>query len=148
MNDLIWTCSIIVTGLVLGGCTRPHSSDEQTRDAVGVSVEGSVYAAGDSIERRLTNGTDGSIGYNLCFATLERRTEEGWTAVQDRDPDNDGRAEAYRAVQRMLAAGGTATDTALLPVDLEAGTYRFTVEVEWPDGRTQVARTGRFVVRE
>jgi hypothetical protein len=148
MSKLRGIGMIVATMLVLGGCSLVHSSDEQGGEDIALDVSGTTYAPGDSIDRRLKNGTDGPIGYNLCFARLERRTEEGWRAVQSGDPDSDGRTEGCRAVQRLLAVGGATTDAARLPVDLEAGSYRFTVDVERPDGSTQVVRTGRFTVRD
>jgi hypothetical protein len=72
----------------------------------------------------LDNPTGRTVGYNLCFSTLERQTDEGWRRVEEPEA-------VCTAIQHGLEPGDSTSFTKTLMGDLPAGTYRFATEVEY-----------------
>lgn len=96
---------------------------------------------GATMELVLTNETSGSIGYNLCTSSLERRTSGGWAGVQtDR---------VCTMELRTLPAGESTRYSYDLPTDMGEGEYRFLATVELMDegGRQTVWSEPFAVVR-
>ncbi|MCY1073860.1 immunoglobulin-like domain-containing protein [Archangium lansingense] len=108
--------------------------------ACGAPLEGQAvlrtdqehYAPGSELKLQLQNVSLQSLGYNLCFATLQRQAEETWTEV----PRPDGTVCA--AYQDRLLPGKSSEELQPLDASLPEGTYRYVISVEWDDEREAV----------
>lgn len=127
----------LVALAVLSGCSAfgPDASH------VVFETAAAEYAPGAEVSARLANDSDGDVGYNLCFTTVEAKAD-GWEPI-DR-PDEEARF--CQAILLGLEPGGVAETTVALPADLAAGEYRLVTEVELEDDR-RVEVTAPFEVR-
>jgi len=92
------------------------------------------------VQLQLDNQTAETMGYNLCFATLQRQIGQSWEPVED--PDT-----VCTTIQHGLPPGDTATFEKTLMGDLPDGTYRFMTEAEHRDGnRRETLVTNAFSV--
>lgn len=96
------------------GEARPEPSDEISLEAAPQQVN-----AGATVQLTLVNGTEQSLGYNLCTSTLQ--TGGGSEIQTDR---------VCTMELRMLEPGETTTYPYDLPGVLEDGSYRFTTSVQ------------------
>lgn len=121
----------------LAACRQTQLPDP---DAIRFSTDRASYAPGSDVQIRLQNGTTTRVGYNLCYSTLERRTDDAWEEVATAD-------EVCTAILNGLEAGDEATFAKTLPVDLSEGTYRYRTDVEVMDaGVRDAVATGPFEV--
>lgn len=88
---------------------------------ITLDLEASSLAPGAPVTLVLSNGSDGEIGYNLCFHVLERLEEHGWTEFETDE------SRVCTAVLHMLESGGTAWYETSLPNPLPPAEYRFRV---------------------
>ena len=122
---------------VLAGCSTfgPGGS------GVVFETAAAEYAPGSEVSARLENGSDGDVGYNLCFTNVESKAD-AWGAVGR----PDGETRFCQAILLGLEPGGVAEAAVPLPADLPAGEYRLVTEVELEnDQRVEV--TAPFEVR-
>ncbi|MEX2584390.1 MAG: hypothetical protein WD766_14065 [Gemmatimonadota bacterium] len=94
---------------------------------VGLSVSGTSYSHGDTLEVRLVNGGAENVGYNLCSSWRERETEDGWERI-----------ESFRmCTAELLSLPPGQTASWREPVDPEWGSGRYRVVTRvWPGGRS------------
>lgn len=92
-------------------------------DQLRLTTESSTYTPGSEVQIRLENGTDRTVGYNLCYSSMERQADDDWERVVNAD-------DVCTAILNTLESGGEASFEKTLPVDLTMGTYRFSTEVE------------------
>jgi hypothetical protein len=124
--------------LVCGGCANGLLASDHAHATL--RTDRSEYAPGEAATLELANTSRGSVGYNLCFSQVERRSGAGWTLAQ-------GTRQGCIAVLLMLKSGERVTDQLLLPAELPAGTYRITTRIEQPDGDARRVSTEPFTVR-
>ncbi len=113
--------------------------DYQTDGEVDFATDSDRYAAGEQVAIRLTNNTETSLGYNICFAflKLEAYVDGEWSTINaGLGPDD---ITACTAELRSLRPGESAESVAHLPIDLSSGTYRLTHDVEVNGSRRTVA---------
>src|SRR5690606_12213256 len=72
-----------------------------------------VASPGGTVTLILENAEGGSVGFNLCFHTLEVQTREGWHTVD--------RSRICTLTLYTLAPGQVATRPVTLPRDLPPG---------------------------
>ena len=118
--------SFLLSCVLLAGCSLLGTEEAPTADRlVPFQTERTNYSPGDSVTATLTNTTEYELGYNLCFATLQRDTDSGWEQT-DRD------MEGYcLAIQYHLKPGKEATYDYHLPDQLPDGEYRYRTNVGW-----------------
>jgi hypothetical protein len=85
-----------------------------------------VQKGAGAVELTLHNGSEQSVGYNLCSSGLQRWSGSEWQAVQT--------GEVCTMELRTLAPGGSAIFEKQLPPDLSSGDYRYVTSVEIPLG--------------
>lgn len=85
-----------------------------------------AYTPQETIVTSLINTSDTEVGYNLCGAALEKRTEGGWTRVA-RTPEPACIQPLY-----ILDPGETATHHEPASSLPGPGTYRLRTRVETP----------------
>lgn len=127
--------AVVALCLVLSACrlVDPHDPNDIT-----LRVTNSAYVAGQLATLRIENDSGRTIGYNLCFATLERSEGGEWMPVED---DNQCTDETY-----VLVHGEQATYDYPLDSSMPAGTYRF-VYTFAPSGNDELTlATNRFDV--
>lgn len=131
------TAIVLIT--VLFAACAPSVQNGGAGSDISLDVVPEEARAGATVELVLANETSGSIGYNLCTSSLERRTSGGWAGVQtDR---------VCTMELRTLAAGETARYPYDLPTDLPEGEFRFLTTVELMDeGGRQTVWSEPFVV--
>ena len=135
--------------LLLMGCasekTPAAGGGTPSDGTVSLAADAGRYAPGDKPTLTLRNGTEGQVGYNLCFAFvhLERREANEWKSVTANL--GPGGNVACTSELRLLQQGASATGEVHLPGDLPPGTYRLThrVEIESAD---QTIATDAFEV--
>lgn len=101
-----------------------------------------TYAPGSELKLNLENESLlQSLGFNLCFSTLQRHEGEAWTAVPRRTEE-----EGFcQAIQYGLKPGERTEHLRHLPAELPAGEYRYLTNVEW-DGERQELVSNTFDV--
>jgi hypothetical protein len=115
--------------LALAGCApvSPSPRSEATADApVRLSAERTSAGA---IRLTLRNDSSDRVGYNLCTATLQKRSG-AWTPV----PSD----EMCTMQLNTLEPGTSATFDKRLPPGLPPGEYRYVTSVENPLGSSMV----------
>lgn len=111
------------------GSTQPSAVDDfdfqvgnallASGEDVTLRAEAARWAPGAPVTLELQNGSGGTVGFNLCFHALERRTAEAWSLLQgDR---------VCTAHLDTLAPGGRHRHETHLPGTLPPGEYRFRV---------------------
>ena len=108
---------------------------------VTLGMEADHLEPGGEATLVLENQSGERIGYNLCFHTLERFTDEGWNAAEEQEE------RACILVLHMIDSGESARYDTSLPEALPAGEYRFRVALhlmERGEHRDQV--TASFAV--
>ncbi len=127
----------LAAGLAAVACQQPAGS---MADGVTLSVLQPAYTAGDTLEAELSNSSQFTVGFNLCYTNLDRRTSSGWREVDAffGIPGNAGCADILAA----LESGATAQYRQQVPVGLAPGTYRLRSKVVvGDDGRTLVTQS-------
>ena len=118
-----------------------------------LSAERDRYEPADSVTLRLANGTPSEIGYNLCFAKLERRDGPAWTphrgcvhytSEYERSQEMP-LCDVCEAVQYRMRPSGKDRYTFRLTESLPAGVYRFRLSIE-VDTLDSSVETDPFVV--
>ncbi|GIW52013.1 MAG: hypothetical protein KatS3mg081_1368 [Gemmatimonadales bacterium] len=134
--------SRVIGGLLVGACSNPFGLKAPDVD---FTTDAAAYLVGDTIRLRLVNRTASPLGFNLCFATLERRADALWERVprQPLDPP-----VLCPGVLLVLNPGQAATESQPIFDFMEPGVYRFRDKVEWPlnDGRVPI-QTAPFEIR-
>jgi hypothetical protein len=106
---------------------------------VRLSVEPARVAPGDSVTLVLTNGSDAGIGYNLCSSALQRRSGTEWRELPS--------MRVCTMELRSLEGGEETRYGMSLPVDLEAGDYRFSARIERSEtGESIIVSSAPFTV--
>jgi hypothetical protein len=100
-----------------------------------------TYAPGSELSLRLENDSLVSLGFNLCFSTLQRHEGETWTPVAR--PEN----EACQAIQYRLKPGTHTESRNILDATLPEGEYRYFTTVEWDGEREDVVSNTFSVTR-
>ena len=101
------------------------------------------YAAGQSAQLRLFNGSEARVEYNLCVTALERQAGEGWVRLAWEDWHAPNTACTMEAL--TLAPGQRSAPYALaLPEGLSVGTYRFVASVSDDAGVRREAASEPF----
>jgi len=124
--------------LVCAGCANgllPQDGADAT-----LRTDRSEYDPGEAATLELSNNSDGSVGYNLCFSQLERFSSTGWTLAQ-------GTRTGCLGIQLSLEPGERATGQWLLSADLRAGMYRISTHIEESDGDAKRVSSEPFTVR-
>ena len=113
-------------------------------EAPNFRTDAETYAPGDTVRLVLRNDTDQTIltHPSLCGAVLERRADTGWSWSEPFGP-----FVVCTAVAAVLQPDDSlVTERAL--AGIEAGTYRFRVEVTLQESRDRpVLATSSFEVR-
>ena len=130
--------------LLVTACTSPLGTPRdrvalEDRVAALIPTKES-FISGERAEVVLLNRSEEHVGYGACEPRLERRTRSGWALI---GPKN----VICIAIMYVLPPGGS-TEFAMETSNLEAGTYRFRMEV-FPDTNlpTQMIRSASFEVR-
>lgn len=146
MEPIRWPTLLFVT-MVGFGCGILNSSETGEPGPVNLTVQSQTFAPGDSVGLQLENQSNQSVGVNLCSSTLQRRVNGEWARPDpwDEDRNNDGVNEACRMILNSLEPDAATTTTLLLPLDLEAGTYRFETTTEIGETERRI-RTNPFRV--
>jgi hypothetical protein len=84
---------------------------------VTIVLDRSSYTAGSRVEMRITNHTGGTLGFNACTRSIERRQGDTWVTVPE-----PGRVCTMQI--SLLSPHSSRTDTTELPASLTRGTYR------------------------
>lgn len=87
---------------------------------------------------RLVNASSESLTYNLCRASVERKTANGWQAVKQR---RDCTTKTYR-----LAPTEVTLHELPLPATIRPGTYRVSASVELAESGRRTMHTSAFAV--
>lgn len=134
----LWFALLLVTSLgVVGACDDPL-----TPEGVSFTVSDTTASTGDTIQLILSNASEHDLGFNLCFAALERGEVVGWISVQ-RYPDN---LFCPDVLSRLPSGASTTYSQVIFPF-IEPAVYRFRVTIEWPiDGERVPIISERFRV--
>lgn len=125
----LWFALLLVTSLgVVGACDDPL-----TPEGVSFTVSDTTASTGDTIQLILSNTSEHDLGFNLCFAALERREDDGWISVQ-RYPDNSACPDN---LGRLPSGASTTFPQVIFPF-IEPGVYRLRDTIEWPLGAENV----------
>jgi hypothetical protein len=112
---------LLCLAALLSACGQFVQSEPGMND-VQLTAQPTPRTAGDSISLVLANRSSGTVGYNLCTSSLQRRSGDGWHPVpEDR---------VCTLELRMLPPGEQARFGLALPSQLEAGDYRYATRVE------------------
>jgi hypothetical protein len=102
-----------------------------------------AYTPQDEILTTLVNTSDARVGYNLCVATVEQRSADGWRQVQ-RTP-----AHPCALILFSLEPGESATFRESASHFPGPGTYRLRTAIEAPvPGPQREVVTDPFTVQE
>lgn len=108
---------------------------------VTVSTDQPSYAPGNEIVISYTNETSAEVGYNLCWAWLERQQNGAWVRIENQP------GHVCTAELRTLEPGATATERFPLPETLAAGQYRIRTHIEsFVTGGRVVVTTNTFTI--
>lgn len=135
--------NLIILGLVLvvgmGACDAVGLGGGGAPKGISLDVPKTQWDRSETIQLRLRNDTDRSLGYNLCIRTLDRRVAGGWVPVQSK-PENTACTGELNVLQPGREALSGQTIYSFIP----GGTYRFRTSVEWPlnDGEVSVTSNG------
>jgi len=111
----------VLGAALLGACGAPQAGGGPA-PGVEFEVRPASAAPGGRVELVLTNGSPGTLGYNLCNSGLERRHGGGWEAVpSDRVCTRE---------LRTLPPGEQARYPLDLPTGLAPDEYRFLTTLE------------------
>ncbi len=119
--------------------------DSQTPLGMEFQVADTLFGPGDTIRVNLSNNTEYELGYNLCFADLERRVDGSWLVVQ-RYPQGT----ACITPLYILPPGESTFGLQIVYPFLDSGVYRLRDQVEWPirEGRVDVISNGFSIAQE
>ncbi|HWV56512.1 MAG TPA: hypothetical protein VNZ57_03490 [Longimicrobiales bacterium] len=117
--------SFLLIIAITAACTSTQSDNSPPLDGVSLSHSPESPSPGDSVTLVLRNGSDGTVGYNLCTSSLFRQSGSDWVPVPE---DRICTMEL-----RSLAPGEQATYTLRLPPGLEPGTYRYQTPIDGPE---------------
>lgn len=120
--------ALLIAALLLAhgcGTTAP-----QQQSGVAYTTDSGEYTPGAAVELRLVNGTEQTLGYNLCFSDLQRQDGATWEVIPDT-------LTACTAIQQGLAPGDSASFTKTLQEGVETGTYRYRTSVEFREDERQ-----------
>lgn len=92
---------------------------------VSLLTDAAEYAPGDRVQLQLRNQGHQDVGFNLCYARLERQDGGGWVHTP-----HLAESEACPAIQHALEAGAYAEGSLRLPEALPAGEYRVVHDVD------------------
>ena len=129
---------IIALFLPLSACGLPTSGDSTRR--IHFDTERPEYRAGEEVLAQLENRSERSIGYNLCFTTIEDHREGEWREVAIFG------AGLCQLVLVELPAGAVAQSRARVPTHLAPGLHRLRTRIEMQGGREEVI-TAQFSIR-
>jgi hypothetical protein len=128
-----------LTGAVLALCLIQSACrlvDPHDPNDISLGVRNAGYIAGQFATLTIANQSGRTIGFNLCFATLERSEGGEWVPIV---PDDTCTDEMY-----VLVHGERATYDYLLDSSIPSGTYRF-VYTFAPTGNEELTLvTNRF----
>lgn len=132
--------ALVLGAAVLAACSLPLEADPQP-EGVRIAVDRTVYAPGDTVAARLVNDSEATLGYNLCFSTLERQQGGEWIVA-------DEPLMACTADLKALRPGESVAHRRGLPAALEGGRYRLRTHVEFPltGGERAAVRSATFTV--
>lgn len=106
----------------------PLANEPQVPSGIGFAVTPASLSVRDTLHLTLTNNSTVSLGYNLCFITVERQVGRNWVKV----PWSSLRICAL--VIRGLLPGQVATEVLTLDTSFPPARYRVRTSVEWPIG--------------
>ncbi len=96
---------------------QPGEGTATAASGVTIDVDRTSYSAGGRVELRITNHTDGTLGFNPCTRSIERRQGDAWSLIVE--------ADRVCTMQLYLVnAHATRMEATELPATLERGTYR------------------------
>lgn len=151
--------ALLIPLLLLAGCTAPapvapsapapaeFPATSPARGTAQLLVEPRIAAAGGLVTLVLRNGSEYSLGFNLCSSGLEQMRGSAWTSVpQDR---------ACTRQLNVIDPGREARLDLRLPAALPAGQYRFltgvTFQRDTPERtityRSETVHSDSFAVR-
>lgn len=102
-----------------GQQTPTNGGSSEPSGEIGFTASPERVSAGATVTLTLSNGTSGSLGYNLCTSALQ--TASGGEVRTDR---------VCTLELRTLDPGASATYAYELPATLEDGSYRFSTGLE------------------
>lgn len=129
-----------VLAMVVAACAsdpKPTPPSGAPPGVVSLRTDAASYRPGDKAIVTLSNGSQGRVGYNLCFAflSLERNDGGTWKAAQAQlGPPNMGCTTELR----LLRPGGTDSSEITIPAGLAAGNYRVTHNIEVAGSQVRV----------
>jgi hypothetical protein len=123
-----------LVAVLLCGCV-PADPAQGPAGVADLRVSPAEARAGEEVMLTLENRSDRELGYNLCPAVLDRRTDAGWEEWPEAP------AEVCTMELRTLAPARSGSYRHTLPSGMPAGEYRFRTTVEAPlgEGRVDVA---------
>ena len=137
--------ALVVTLMALG-CDEPPPTGPDAPAIVpdGIDFEVSQDAAewGDTVTVTLVNATTEVVGYNLCFASMERWDGSNWRSVR-KSPN----PQACPAILYELPPDDYATYPQVIHDIFGRGSYRFRSDIEWlGDGESAEVVSAPFEV--
>lgn len=128
---------ILALALPLHACDLPTTRDPAR--SIRFGTDRPEYRAGEEVTASLENRSGAAIAHNLCFTTIEHRSDGEWRNVAS---FGAGRCQL---IWVSLPAGAVATSRAAVPTNLPAGPYRLRTPVELQADREEVI-TAEFAV--
>jgi hypothetical protein len=137
--------------LALCACRAPREEAPQPTGALGapaaaaqlarLELDASAVAPGQRLRLRLHNLSARPLFFNLCTAALEQVAEDGgWLPAPEAVP------VPCTMVARQLEPGQVATEQKLLPRELPAGSYRYSVQVTQETRDSETVSTASFTL--
>jgi hypothetical protein len=132
--------ALVLGAAALAACSLPLEADPHP-EGVRIAVDRAVYAPGDTVAARLVNDSEATLGYNLCFSTLERQQGVQWIVA-------DEPFMVCTSDLKALHPGESVPHRRELPAALESGRYRLRTHVEFPltGGERAAVRSATFSV--
>ncbi len=132
--------ALVLGAAALAACSLPLDADPHP-EGVRIAVDRAAYAPGDTVAARLVNDSEATLGYNLCFSTLERQQGAEWIAA-------DEPLMICTADLKALQPGESVAHRRELPAWLESGRYRLRTHVTYPltGGDRAAVRSAAFTV--
>ena len=123
--------SLSVLCLLLAAACQAASDVFQSLGEIHLVVNPSVLTTSDTLDVSLINRSSASVGYDLCFTSVEQSAGDQWVR------SSAGADRSCTKELRVLAPGRSAAALLPLGASLAPGTYRVRTGIEWRVGEGQ-----------